>query len=228
MPSVEHPAESHPRPPAPTRRGRPGYDAATVLRRAIALFNQQGYDATSMGDLALDLGLSKSAIYHHVTSKESLLATALDEALAGLETAFEHGSDSPAPAAERLRTVLHRSIEVLAAHLPAVTLLLRVRGNSPIEVAALERRRLLDERLAALVAAAIAEGSLRPDLDPELSSRLLFGTVNSLIEWYRPEGTLPPGALADAVVALLFGGLGSRADQEPQASKSTLSSAEIG
>ncbi len=69
---------------APARRGRPGYDQATVLRRAIELFNRQGYDATSMGDLAAELGLTKSAIYHHVPSKEPLLAAALDEALDGL------------------------------------------------------------------------------------------------------------------------------------------------
>ena len=73
--------------PATTpRRGRPGYDADTILRRAIDLFIRQGYEATSMGDLAVELGLSKSAIYHHVPSKEHLLAAALDEALDGLHT----------------------------------------------------------------------------------------------------------------------------------------------
>src|ERR1700679_636240 len=71
------------------RRGRPGYDQATVLRRAIALFNAKGYDATSIGDLAKDLGLTKSAIYHHVPSKEALLAAALDEALDGLSAAVD-------------------------------------------------------------------------------------------------------------------------------------------
>uniref|UniRef100_UPI002B276CF6 helix-turn-helix domain-containing protein n=1 Tax=Nocardioides sp. TaxID=35761 RepID=UPI002B276CF6 len=60
-------------PDAVPRRGRPGYDQQTVLRRAVDLFNRQGYDGTSMGDLARELGLAKSAIYHHVDSKESLL-----------------------------------------------------------------------------------------------------------------------------------------------------------
>ena len=68
------------------RRGRPGYDQETVLRRAIDLFNRQGYDATSMGDLARELGLTKSAIYHHVPSKEHLLASGLDEALDALSS----------------------------------------------------------------------------------------------------------------------------------------------
>ena len=45
---------------------------------AVDLFNRQGYDATSVGDVARKLGLTKSAIYHHVPSKEHLLALALD------------------------------------------------------------------------------------------------------------------------------------------------------
>ena len=190
------------------RRGRPGYDADTVLRRAVDLFIRQGYDATSMGDLAAELGLTKSAIYHHVPSKEALLSAALDEALDGLASAIDDAAaDSGGTAYERLRTAVRRSVEVLVAHLPAVTLLLRVRGNSAIEVAALERRRLLDEKLAGLVRAAVDEGSLRADLDPELISRLLFGTVNSLVEWYRPDGPLDPTHLADPLVGLAFEGL---------------------
>jgi AcrR family transcriptional regulator len=190
------------------RRGRPGYDADTVLRRAVELFIRQGYDATSMGDLATELGLTKSAIYHHVASKEALLAAALDEALDGLSAAIdEAATDTSDSAYERLRSAVRRSVEVLVAHLPAVTLLLRVRGNSPVEVAAIDRRRLLDEKLAGLVRAAVDEGSLRADLDPELISRLLFGTVNSLVEWYRPDGPLDPTHLADALVGLAFEGL---------------------
>jgi AcrR family transcriptional regulator len=190
------------------RRGRPGYDAGTVLRRAVDLFIRQGYDATSMGDLAAELGLTKSAIYHHVPSKEALLSAALDEALDGLAAAIdEAAADTSGGAYERLHSAVRRSVEVLVAHLPAVTLLLRVRGNSPIEIAAIDRRRLLDEKLAGLVRAAVDEGSLRADLDPELISRLLFGTVNSLVEWYRPDGPLDPTHLADALVGLAFEGL---------------------
>ncbi len=190
------------------RRGRPGYDAETVLRRAIAVFNRQGYDATSMGDLATELGLTKSAIYHHVPSKQALLAAALDEALDGLTAAIDEAAASDrASAYDRLRIAVRQSVEVLGEHLPAVTLLLRVRGNSEVELAALERRRQVDEKLAGLVRAAVEEGSLRADLDPELVSRLLFGMVNSLVEWYRPDGPLALDQLADALVELAFEGL---------------------
>jgi len=191
------------------RRGRPGYDQATVLRRAIELFNQQGYDATSMGDLARELGFTKSAIYHHVPSKRHLLEEALHEALDELTAVVESAAvDADGPSAyERLRRVVQRSVEVLVAHQPAVTLLLRVRGNSEPELDALRRRRELDTRLAALVRAAVDEGALRSDLPPDLVSRLLFGMVNSLVEWYRPDGEVDAAMLSATITTLAFDGL---------------------
>lgn len=194
------------------RRGRPGHDQETVLRRAIELFNRQGYDATSMGDLARELGFTKSAIYHHVPSKSHLLEEALDEALDELTSAValavEGGPETAGLTAyERLRTVVRRSVEVLVAHQPAVTLLLRVRGNSEPELAALRRRREIDGRLAALVQAAVDEGALRSDLSPDLVSRLLFGMVNSAVEWYRPDGEVDAETLAAAITTIAFDGL---------------------
>lgn len=193
------------------RRGRPGYDAPTVLRRAIDVFNRQGYEATSIGDLARELGLTKSAIYHHVPSKEALLAAALDEALDGLSAAIDEAAAGPETSAyERLRTAVRHSVEILADHVPAVTLLLRVRGNSEVELAALERRRVIDDKLAHLVQAAVDEGSLRADIPPELISRLLFGMVNSLVEWYRPAGPVDVHDLSRSIVDLAFDGLATR------------------
>jgi len=194
-------------PAVPPRRGRPGHDQAAVLRTAIDLFNTRGYDATSMGDLAEALGITKSAIYHHVPSKEHLLSEALDEALAGLEAAVDQAIDAEGSAYDRLRGVVRRSVEVLVDHQPAVTLLLRVHGNTDTENVALRRRRDIDARLAELVGQAADEGALRADLDPDLVSRLLFGMINSLVEWYRPGGPVEATDLADAITALAFEGL---------------------
>ena len=193
---------------SPARRGRPGHDQAAVLRRAIELFNTQGYDGTSMGDLATALGVTKSALYHHVPGKEALLALALDEALGELERLVtETRGETGHTAYGRLRYAVRRSVEVLIAHQPAVTLLLRVRGNSPVELAALSRRRAIDTALAGLVADAVAEGAIRGDLPPTVISRLLFGSVNSLVEWYRPGGTLTPDTISAAVTRMAFDGL---------------------
>jgi len=61
-----------------TKRGRPGYDQQSVLVIAVDVFNRHGYDATSMGILAENLGISKSAIYHHVPSRASFSRSPLD------------------------------------------------------------------------------------------------------------------------------------------------------
>ncbi len=186
------------------------------MRVAVDLFNRQGYDATSVGDVARELGLTKSAIYHHVPSKEHLLQSAVDEALDALTAALDAVSATDGLDAEqRLRAAVRSSVTVLVDHLPAVTLLLRVHGNTPVEKAALARRRGIDERLADMVRDAVDEGVLRDDLDPLVISRLLFGMVNSLVEWVRPGVEAAP--LTDAVVALAFDGLTHGAHSPGQA-----------
>lgn len=191
------------------RRGRPGHDREAVLRVAIDLFIAQGYDATSISDLAASLGVTKSAVYHHFPSKQALLAAALDEALEGLDTAVAEAARATdgRSAHDRLRATVLAAVQLLAEHRPAVTLLLRVRGNSALEIAALDRRRRIDVDLADLVTEAVAEGSVRSDLPPEVVSRLVFGTVNSLVDWYSPDGSIAPDALAEGVADLLFRGL---------------------
>lgn len=191
------------------RRGRPGHGAHDVLAAAITLFNERGYDATSVGDIAAALGVTKSAIYHHFASKEVLLGSALDEALAGLDDAVERAAREQRgePAIERLRATVAAAVRILVAHQPAVTLLLRVRGNNELERAALARRRRIDEAFAGLVREAAAAGDLRADVDADVLARLVFGTVNSLVDWYRPGGRLDADALADAVTGVLFEGL---------------------
>lgn len=187
--------------------GRPGYDLDSLLAIAVGVFNQRGYDGTSMEHLSARLGISKSSIYHHVAGKEELLRLALDRALDALFAATEAPEVTTGPAIDRLENLVRASIRVLVSELPYVTLLLRVRGNSAVERRALARRREFDQIVGALVAEACDEGSMRPDVDPALTSRLIFGTVNSLIEWYRPSRTLGADEIADAVVEMIFSGL---------------------
>lgn len=177
-----------------------------MLTAAVRLFNEKGYEATSMGDLAERLGITKSSIYHHVTSKQELLRMAVDHALDGLSEAADEVGALDAPAVVRLEALLRRSVLVLADRLEFVTLLLRVRGNTAVEKEALRRRREFDTRVTDLVKQAQHDGDLRPDIDPSTTARLLFGMVNSLSEWYRPRRG-NAASMADAVTAIAFQGL---------------------
>ncbi len=183
------------------------HDAGTVLAISVAVFNERGFDGTSMADLAQRLGISKSAIYHHVAGKDALLELALDRALTGLETAAADIGTLRGRAVDRLELLLRRSVQVLLDELPYVTLLLRVRGNSEVERRALARRRQLDRLAADLVKEAAGDGDLRPDIDPAVVARLIFGMVNSLTEWLKPGSPHTAAELADTLTAVAFDGL---------------------
>jgi AcrR family transcriptional regulator len=191
------------------KRGRPGHDLGAVLAAAVRLFNERGYEATSMDDVAKRLGITKSSLYHHVTGKQELLRMAVDHALDGLFEAAAEVDAADGPAIDRLERLIRRSVLVLAERLEFVTLLLRVRGNTAVELRALQRRRVFDGLVTDLVKEAQAEGSVRPDVDAAAAARLLFGMVNSLTEWYRP-GRGRAEAVADTVTALAFDGLRTR------------------
>ncbi|MGH3449980.1 MAG: TetR family transcriptional regulator [Haloechinothrix sp.] len=189
------------------RRGRPGYDLESLLQIAAKLFNERGYDGTSMEDLGRKLGITKSAIYYHVRGKEELLRLAVDRALDGLFAVADEVERLDGPAIHRLEELVRGSVHVLAEQLPFVTLLLRIRGNSQVERAALARRREFDRIVASLVEQAEAEGDIRPDVDPATTAKLLFGMVNSLIEWYGPRRGSDSTELADAVAKIAFDGI---------------------
>ena len=195
---------------AVARRGRPGYDQRQILEIAVDVFIQHGYDATSVASLATRLGLSKSALYHHFESKEHLLSVALDEALGGLEGVLDEPGARQGGAGERLGYVLRGAVRVLVDRLPFVTLLLRVRGNSDVERQALERRRSFDHEITGMVRAAQQEGTVRGDVDASVATRLLFGMVNSIVEWYRPTGPEGAAELADDVLTVALDGLRTR------------------
>ncbi|GAA4833746.1 TetR/AcrR family transcriptional regulator [Saccharopolyspora rosea] len=189
------------------RRGRPGYDLGRLLDVSVRVFNERGYEGTSMEDLSHRLGITKSAIYHHVSGKDELLRLGVNRAMDALFAVVEEEPSRTGSAIDRLEHVVRRSVEVLVGELPFVTLLLRVRGNTRVERQALARRREFDRIVSDLVAQAEAEGSIRPDVDPALTSRLLFGMVNSIIEWYRPTRGLRAEEVADAVTKIAFDGL---------------------
>lgn len=192
---------------AAPKRGRPGLSRQAVLDAAVAAFIEHGYDATSMGLLSSRLGLSKAAIYHHFPAKVELLRAALDEALGGLEGVLALNGATSGTAEQRLAFVMSGAIHVLVERLPYVTLLLRVRGNSEVERNALTRRREFDRAVTALVVEARNEGSVRSDIDPSVATRLIFGMINSIVEWYRPEGPESADQLASDVLAMALEGL---------------------
>ena len=186
------------------RAVRPAYDVESLTDVAVAVFSTRGYDATRMEHIARAANISKSSLYHHVSNKEELLGRALSRAVGGLTAILsEPGAVEGSPAA-RLQYVLRRTVEAELQFLPEVSLLIRVRGNTAVERQALEERRRFQDKVAGLVSGAQQAGEIGTGIDAGLFVRLVLGMSNSLVDWYRPDGTWSTRQIADAMIELVM------------------------
>ncbi len=192
----------------PSAKERKPYDQNAILDIAVRVFLDRGYDGASLEDIARAAKITKASIYYHVRSKEELLWRGVARAFDALFAVLDEPGATKGGAAGRLKYIVRRTVEITVAELPEVALLLRVRGNTRTERRILARRRSFDRLISRLVARAQREGDLRRDVDARLATRLLFGMLNSITEWYRPRGRLGAAQIADAVFKLAFEGLG--------------------
>lgn len=189
------------------RNGQDPYDVDTLTDVALTVFQERGYDATSIVDIANAAGLTKSSLYHHISGKEELLTRGFDRALDALFAMLEEDGASSGRAIDRLTFTIRRTVELEFALLAEVTVLLRSRGTSEPQRRAIERRREFDRRVAAMVADAQQAGEARADIHPVLLTRLVFGMINWLTEWYRPDGPVTPDEVVDAILTIVFYGI---------------------
>jgi TetR/AcrR family transcriptional regulator len=177
-----------------------------ILRRAAALFANQGYDRTSMTEIATALGVSKALFYHYYPSKDALLVDIIRSHLLELVAAAETaGGASLAPRA-RLRAIIAAILDCYrdadAEHKIQINHLGQLPEVEQTELKALERR------LIAVMADAVR--SLRPELDHNLIKPVvmsIFGTLNWKYMWFREGGPVSREAYADLVTQLFADGL---------------------
>ena len=150
----------------PSAKQRKPYNLDAILDVAVRVFRERGYDGSSLDDVARAAGITKASIYYHVRSKEELLARGVGRALDALFAVLDERPAKRGRAEARLRYIVHRTIETTVDQLPEVALLLRVRGNTPVERRIMERRRTFDHLIARLMRNAQRQGDLRADVRP--------------------------------------------------------------
>jgi AcrR family transcriptional regulator len=199
----------------PSAKDRKPYDIEAITDVAVRVFLERGYDGSSIEQVARAAGITKSSIYYHVAGKEELLARGVGRAFDALFAALNEPGATTGAHADRLRHAIQRTIEVTVQRMPEVALLVRVRGNTAAERRVLERRREFDHLIAQIVAEAARAGAIRADIQPRLATRLIWGMLNSITEWYRPDGELSARDIADAVFKLIFESIGHGVGTSP-------------
>ncbi len=189
------------------RKGQTTHTVESLTQISIDLFMSRGYGATSVEMIADSAGITKSAIYYHVSSKEELLRRAISSAVIKIfEILKEPEAENGTPLA-RLEHIFRRLVETEFDHLKEIALLLRVRGTTKTELWALEQRRKFDRHIQELIVLAQKAGEIRSDFDALVIDRLVFGMLTWIPEWYRKGHKIHPDTLVEATIALIFEGI---------------------
>lgn len=201
-------------------RGRaPGYEdqRELILEQAAALFAQRGYPATSMNEVAQACGLSKPTLYHYFRDKDALLVNIAEEHVTRLQTVVQEIEEEALAPTPRLRALIQRIVQEYAGAQNAH----RVLTEDVRFLNEADQQRVLDKERQVVEAFSRAIDQIRPQLHEAGLSKpmtmLLFGMINWMFTWLKPDGELTHEAVAPIVADLFFGGL--PAVQAPPAAK---------
>jgi AcrR family transcriptional regulator len=195
--------------------GRPSLTSnklTDILAAATRLFQQKGYHATSMQDIADAVGLQKGSLYHYISGKEDLLVVIIQDAIGQYNERLAEVKAMDLPVRERLELAIHYHLKGIADNLGMLTIFLRESYALNEE----QQRRIsvdsarYNQMFEDLYREGIASGEVR-DLDPKLVARTVLGACNWFYRWYDPNGEKSIDELANFFSDLCFTGIAGRA-----------------
>src|SRR5213592_2563423 len=192
-----------------------------VFEVAAEVFHRKGYDSTSMSDVASAAGLTKAGLYHHVSSKESLLYTVLDSGLDLTESYVMKPLEAIPDPLERLKTMidLHLHLVLEERNLEVTGLLHECKTLSAADRARINRRKKEYVRMTAKLIADVAKQYNIKDLNPKLAAFALLGMLNWTYQWYKATGPIRCDEIVSSFQkTFLLGILGKAWEDRPELS----------
>jgi TetR/AcrR family transcriptional regulator len=191
-------------------RGRAAtYDTQreAILAQAALLFAQRGYPATTMKEVAEACGISKPALYHYVRDKDELLGLITQGHVTRLEALLAEVRALQLEPEPYLRRLIERFVQEYADAQHEHRVLTEDVRFLPDG----RRESVLNAQRRVVAAFAEAIARVRPaaaGLDKPLAM-LLFGMINWMFTWLRPDGAYTHDDMAPVVADLFFGGIGA-------------------
>jgi AcrR family transcriptional regulator len=186
--------------------------AQRILDAAATQFRENGYAGTRLADIAAAAGIQIGSMYHHFSSREDIVVRLLDEAWARTNNLVRNSVKALPDAA----TARDRFATATAAHLMSVlesttytSSLVRILGQVPDSVRrqTVENQRAYLDYLRQLFRDAVSAGEIRASLDASITTMIVVGMLNWVVEWYRADGKLSPEELVTQFISLMFDGL---------------------
>ena len=192
-----------------------------IIACAVERFGQEGYENTKWADVAADVGIGSTALYHYFESKLHCLYVIMADGLESFQRDFEQITTRQDEYLPTLVAVLRSGYELNEHEVQRMRVLVAeqglvgVRRKSPREEEARQlaraRTRDLEFSWAAFLVRGMEQGVL-PEADPRLLSRAALGMNLSVWHWYRPRGTLGIDEVAKFFVGRQLAVLGLRAE----------------
>jgi len=185
---------------------RNGGDRRTqILRQAALTFLHNGYDATSMSQIAEGCGITKPGLYYHFKGKQDLLFAIMSHAMDLLEQRSLAAMLSATSHEARLRSILHSHVRLITELEDGALTILVVTERNALRP---EDRRIIEQRVrsyTALIRATLeglrAAGRLR-EIDSAVATMTLLGLMVWTSRWYRRSGQLTGDEIANQVAEL--------------------------
>jgi len=208
-PAPTRPVDS-PWQPAGQRARQREVKRQAVLQTAAQLFNEKGFHATSLDDIAERLHVSKPTLYYYVKSKDDILLECVRTALGMMQAGIDEVRRAGGRAIDQLMACMRIYSSIVMQDFGMCVIRI---GEDPLPAPRRkELRRLkagIDAEFRRLIAEGIAEGSLAP-CDPKMAAFALAGALSWIGRWYRPDGDLDPAHIADQCIELLMAGVRQR------------------
>jgi AcrR family transcriptional regulator len=178
-----------------------------VLRTAAQLFNEKGYAASTLDEVAERLGVSKPTVYYYAESKDAILFDCVRKGLELLQQAIRDVDAAGGRALDKLVAAMRAYVDIVTMDFGMCVI--RV-GEDPLPPEGRQKLRrmkaALDREFRELIRQGIAEGSIAP-CDPKLAAFTLAGALSWIGRWYDPAGSLTPQQIADQCIRVLALGL---------------------
>jgi TetR/AcrR family transcriptional regulator, cholesterol catabolism regulator len=185
-------------PHRPTRRSQPGAKKERIIQVAVDFFGRYGYEQTKWADVAAEVHIGSTALYHYFESKQHCLFEIMARTLLDVQERFEGIVASRADWTDALLEALLASFDltdedalklrILAAQHGRVATPRSTPREEAARVTALTRKRELERAWSAFLLRGMEEDVLPPN-DPRLLARAVLGLYNSVWVWYQPRGT---------------------------------------
>ena len=192
---------------APEREQQREAKRQAVLSTAAQMFNERGFHATSLDDIAARLHVTKPTLYYYVKNKDEILLACVKKGLHMTLDGIEASRAAGGNAVDQLRACMRVYADIVTQ--PFGMCLIRVGDEEVPEPSRTELRRMkseIDQAFRRLVAQGVQEGSVAP-CDPKITAFVIAGALSWIGRWYQPGGEYSAEQVAEQCINTLLRGV---------------------